>query len=388
MKRFELMVQETRQALQEAQDIVKTPGPKGDTGPQGVPGKDGAPGPQGERGPQGIPGPAGGQGSPGPKGEPGPQGLPGPEGPPGAPGRDGQSAFDIWMSQQPAGSDTSLSAFMQYMAGKKGDKGDKGEPGPQGLPGPEGPPGAPGGGGGDDLSSLKPFMYVRNLEEGEDLNNLYGPDKVGIYSTEGALDFHPENYPPVDSDGWLQVMNDGATQIFIPLDGTGIFMRNQWDTGWKNICGNTTAGPSDLTGIRATTPVPPGGFDQATEYPLYGHESSLALPGHPLPGSSGNSAWGVLWVAPRDAYPGQIFMNYNGQMFCRVHANYGWSPWWQVAGKPVAGGVGTERLLSCGGAVTYGQNLAGSVLAPSQPGTWFAKGDGAAGEKIMYMRIK
>ncbi|EEO2383416.1 hypothetical protein G6D77_004096 [Salmonella enterica] len=143
MKRFEQMAQQTQQALQEAQEIAKTPGPKGDPGPQGLPGPEGKPGPQGmpgsdgapgargERGPQGAPGPAGKQGDPGPQGVQGPQG---------APGSDGQSAFAVWAAQQPAGSDASLDALMQYMAGKKGDKGDKGDPGggviiPYGEPG-------------------------------------------------------------------------------------------------------------------------------------------------------------------------------------------------------------------------------------------------------------
>ncbi|EBA9761390.1 hypothetical protein CFJ40_03870 [Salmonella enterica] len=205
-------------------------------------------------------------------------------GPQGEPGADGQSAYDLWMTQQPAGSDTSPAAFMAYMAGKKGDKGDKGDPGPKGDPGAQ--------------------------------------------------------------------------------------------------------GTADLTGVKSTVPVPAGGFNQATKYPLYAHESASALPDHPLPGASGNAAWGVLWVNPRGGYPGQIFMNYDGQMFCRIHANYGWSSWWQTAGVPVEGYVGTERRLSCSSAVTYGKNVAGSTLLPPQSGTWFARGDAAAGEKITYMRIK
>ncbi|EGG3071154.1 prophage tail fiber N-terminal domain-containing protein [Salmonella enterica] len=190
----------------------------------------------------------------------------------------GASAYDVWVTQQPAGSDTSLAAFMQYMAGKKGDKGDKGDPG--------------------------------------------------------------------------------------------------------------TGGSADLNGVKTTVPIPASGFNSATQCPLYAHESYSALPDHPVPGSSGNAAWGVLWVAPRGVYPGQIFMNYNGQMFCRICANYGWSAWWQMAGLPVSGGVGTERRLSCSQAVTYGKNVAGSTLTPVQSGTWFAKGDAAAGENITYMRIK
>ncbi|HCM1919281.1 TPA: hypothetical protein N3A33_005381, partial [Salmonella enterica subsp. salamae serovar 28:r:e,n,z15] len=184
----------------------------------------------------------------------------------------GPSAYDVWVTQQPAGSDASLSAFMQYMAGKKGDPG--------------------------------------------------------------------------------------------------------------------TGGSADLNGVKTTVPIPATGFNSATQYPLYAHEAGSALPDHPIPGSSGNAAWGVLWVNTRGGYPGQIFMNYDGRMFCRIRANYGWSAWWQMAGTPVSGGVGTERRLSCSQAVTYGKNVAGSTLTPAQPGTWFAKGDATAGENIMYMRVK
>ncbi|EGG3071131.1 prophage tail fiber N-terminal domain-containing protein [Salmonella enterica] len=228
MKRFELMAQQTQQALLEAQEIAKTPGPEGDPGPQGapgpegkpgpqgVPGKDGAPGTPGERGPQGAPGPAGKQGDPGPQGVPGPQG---------APGSDGQSAFAVWAAQQSAGSDTSLSAFMQYMAGKKGDKGDKGDPGPKGDKG------DPGAGGGTDLTALKPFMFVRDLDENDDLIGLFGYENVGIYSISGMWDRFPGNCPPTDSGGQLQVTNGGNTQIFTAWDG-GLFILNMGDN-WK-----------------------------------------------------------------------------------------------------------------------------------------------------------
>ncbi|HCM1918729.1 TPA: hypothetical protein N3A33_004767 [Salmonella enterica subsp. salamae serovar 28:r:e,n,z15] len=149
-----------------------------------------------------------------------------------------------------------------------------------------------------------------------------------------------------------------------------------------------TGGSADLNGVKTTVPIPATGFNSATQYPLYAHEAISALPDHPIPGSSGNAAWGVLWVNTRGGYPGQIFMNYDGRMFCRIRANYGWSAWWQMAGTPVSGGVGTERRLSCSQAVTYGKNVAGSTLTPAQPGTWFAKGDATAGENIMYMRVK
>ncbi|EJU5707142.1 prophage tail fiber N-terminal domain-containing protein, partial [Salmonella enterica] len=119
MKRFEGLTEQAQQALKQAQDIAKTPGPKGDPGPQGEPGPKGDPGPQGEPGPKGDPGP---QGEPGPKGDPGPQGGPGP----------------------------------------KGDPGPQGVPGPKGDPGPQGPQGIPGkdGGGGTVPGFGEPGSYV------------------------------------------------------------------------------------------------------------------------------------------------------------------------------------------------------------------------------------
>ncbi|EAQ6098070.1 hypothetical protein AIQ54_26920, partial [Salmonella enterica] len=120
MKRFEGLTEQAQQALKQAQDIAKTPGPKGDPGPQGEPGSKGDPGPQGEPGPKGDPGP---QGEPGPKGDPGPQGEPGP----------------------------------------KGDPGPQGVPGPKGDPGPQGPQGIPGkdGGGGGTVPGFgEPGSYV------------------------------------------------------------------------------------------------------------------------------------------------------------------------------------------------------------------------------------
>ncbi|EJY2742935.1 prophage tail fiber N-terminal domain-containing protein, partial [Salmonella enterica] len=147
MKRFEGLTEQAQQALKQAQDIAKTPGPqgepgpqgpKGDPGPQGEPGPQGPkgdPGPQGEPGPQGPKGDPGPQGGPGPKGDPGPQGVPGPKGDPGP----------------------------QGVPGPKGDPGPQGEPGPKGDPGPQGPQGIPGkdGGGGGTVPGFgEPGSYV------------------------------------------------------------------------------------------------------------------------------------------------------------------------------------------------------------------------------------
>ncbi|EJP7965029.1 prophage tail fiber N-terminal domain-containing protein, partial [Salmonella enterica] len=123
MKRFEGLTEQAQQALKQAQDIAKTPGPQGEPGPQG---------PKGDPGPQGEPGPQG------PKGDPGPQGEPGPQGPKGDPGPQGGP-------------------------GPKGDPGPQGVPGPKGDPGPQGPQGIPGkdGGGGGTVPGFgEPGSYV------------------------------------------------------------------------------------------------------------------------------------------------------------------------------------------------------------------------------------
>ncbi|EEG2782574.1 hypothetical protein GXR14_001194 [Salmonella enterica] len=83
-----------QQTLEQARQIAKTPGPQG---LPGSPGKDGAPG------------------------LPGKDGAPGLPGAPGAPGQDGKSAWEIWKDNQPAGADTSLTAFLNSMKGSGGD---------------------------------------------------------------------------------------------------------------------------------------------------------------------------------------------------------------------------------------------------------------------------
>ncbi|ENC7115924.1 prophage tail fiber N-terminal domain-containing protein [Salmonella enterica] len=78
----ELARSAAQNALEEARLIAKTPGPQGIQGLPGVPGKDGAPG------------------------QPGLPGVPGKDGAP------GKSAYDIWSTNQPAGADTSMAAYM------------------------------------------------------------------------------------------------------------------------------------------------------------------------------------------------------------------------------------------------------------------------------------
>ncbi|HFW3088619.1 TPA: prophage tail fiber N-terminal domain-containing protein [Salmonella enterica subsp. enterica serovar Reading] len=125
--------QQAEQALKAAQEIAKTPGPKGDKGdpgPQGIPGRDGYQGKDGKSAYDAWASqqPAGSDTSMTAfmtylKAIPGPQGIPGKDGAPGKDGKDGQSAYEIWVSQQPAGSDTSMSAYMTYQKGKDGAPG-------------------------------------------------------------------------------------------------------------------------------------------------------------------------------------------------------------------------------------------------------------------------
>ncbi|EHC5871986.1 hypothetical protein JR782_002778 [Salmonella enterica subsp. enterica serovar Eastbourne] len=146
---------------------------------------------------------------------------------------------------------------------------------------------------------------------------------------------------------------------------------------------------ADLTGI-LTPYVSSADLNTFNKYPLYGVEAYSAQPNHPIPGSSGNDSWGVMWVNPRTngIYPAQIFMNYNAKIFTRIKANYGWSPWWQITGEPVSGAVGTQVFCSCNIAVSYGSKVSGGALTPAQTGTWFAQGAAGAGEKIMFMKVK
>ncbi|ELO0595159.1 prophage tail fiber N-terminal domain-containing protein [Salmonella enterica] len=97
--------QQAAQALKEAQEIAKTPGPKGDKGDKGEPG------------PQGIPGAPGKDGEPGQPGKDGAPGLPGKDGTPGTPGL---SAYEIWKSQQKDGADTSMDTYLKYQKGAAG----------------------------------------------------------------------------------------------------------------------------------------------------------------------------------------------------------------------------------------------------------------------------
>ncbi|EHC5870290.1 hypothetical protein JR782_001012 [Salmonella enterica subsp. enterica serovar Eastbourne] len=75
LKESRILAQQTKQAAQDVQQTVKT---------QGAPGKDGVPGKDG------------------------------------MPGKDGKSAWEIWKDNQPAGADTSMTAYLSSMKGSRG----------------------------------------------------------------------------------------------------------------------------------------------------------------------------------------------------------------------------------------------------------------------------
>ncbi|WP_112034774.1 hypothetical protein [Escherichia coli] len=125
-------------------------------------------------------------------------------------------------------------------------------------------------------------------------------------------------------------------------------------------------------------------------FPLLGQENANAgrVSNHPVPGSTGNAAWGIVWVAPRSIYPAQIFMNYEGQMLSRIKANYGWSVWWQFAGKPLSEYPGTYLFTVTTAAVRYLQEVSGSTLTPQRAGTWVALGETTANGTTLFQRIR
>ncbi|MCB8775499.1 hypothetical protein LJD49_27600, partial [Escherichia coli] len=146
-------------------------------------------------------------------------------------------------------------------------------------------------------------------------------------------------------------------------------------------------------GIKATTPMGADFNDVGMgtyAYPLLGQENSnaAAVSNHPIPGSTGNTAWGIVWAAPRSIYPAHIFMNYEGQMLSRIKANYGWSAWWQFAGKPLSEYPGTYLFSVTTAAVRYLQEVSGSTLTPQRAGTWVALGETTANGTTLFQRIR
>ncbi|UXF05997.1 prophage tail fiber N-terminal domain-containing protein [Escherichia coli] len=150
---------------------------------------------------------------------------------------------------------------------------------------------------------------------------------------------------------------------------------------------------ADLTGVKSTAPMGADFNDVGMgkyAFPLLGQENANAgrVSNHPVPGSTGNAAWGIVWVAPRSIYPAQIFMNYEGQMLSRIKANYGWSAWWQFAGKPLSEYPGTYLFTVTTAAVRYLQEVSGSTLTPQRAGNWIALGETAANSATLFQRIR
>lgn len=150
---------------------------------------------------------------------------------------------------------------------------------------------------------------------------------------------------------------------------------------------------ADLTGVKSTAPMGADFNDVGMgkyAYPLLAQENSnaAAVSNHPIPGSTGNTAWGIVWAAPRSTYPAQVFMNYQGQMLSRIKANYGWSAWWQFAGKPLSEYPGTYLFSVTTAAVRYLQEVSGSTLTPQRAGTWVALGETTANGTTLFQRIR
>ncbi len=297
----------------------------GPTGPQGEQGPQGEPGPKGDTGPQGEQGPRGEQG---PKGDTGPQGEQGPQGEPGPKGDTGPQG-----EQGPQGE-----------PGPKGDTGPQGEQGPQGEPGPKGDTGPQGEQG----------------PQGE-------PGPKGDTGPQGEQG--PQGEPGPKGD------------------------RGEAGPQGKQGPQGLPGKDADLSGVKSTAPMGADFNDVGMgkyAFPLLGQENSnaAAVSNHPIPGSTGNTAWGIVWAAPRSIYPAQIFMNYEGQMLSRIKANYGWSAWWQFAGKPLSEYPGTYLFSVTTAAVRYLQEVSGSTLTPQRAGTWVALGETTANGTTLFQRIR
>ena len=291
-------------------------------------------GPQGEQGPRGEQGP---KGDTGPQGEQGPRGEQGPKGDTGPQGEQG-----------PRGEQ-----------GPKGDTGPQGEQGPQGEPGPKGDTGPQGEQG----------------PQGE-------PGPKGDTGPQGEQGPRGEQGPKGDTGPQGEQGPRGEPG---PKGDTG----PQGEQGPQGEPGKD----ADLKGIKATTPMGTDFNDVGMgtyAYPLLGQENSnaAAVSNHPIPGSTGNAAWGIVWAAPRSIYPAQIFMNYEGQMLSRIKANYGWSVWWQFAGKPLSEYPGTYLFSVTTAAVRYLQEVSGSTLTPQRAGTWVALGETNANGTTLFQRVR
>ncbi|EPR7394444.1 prophage tail fiber N-terminal domain-containing protein [Escherichia coli] len=242
--------------------------------------------------------------------------------------------------------------------GETGAKGDKGDTGPAGPKGERGDPGGPQGPKGDTGTA-----------------GPAGPQ--GPKGDTGATGPTGPQGPKGDTGAAGPAGPQG------PKGDTG-------PAGPQGPKGDTGEGISP-DGVLRSTPMGDN-FDDVGmltyAFPLLAHESSSAVTNHPIPGSTGNEAWGVMWVIPRGVYPATIFMNYSGKMFSRIKSNSGFSAWWQFAGEPVSEYPGTYLFSKANTAVSYLHNVAGDSLLPSRAGTWVALGDVAAGEKTLFQRVR
>ena len=210
---------------QELQNIVLTPGQKGDkgeTGERGPIGPQGETGPRGENGQQGlqgIQGPIGPQGLQGERGEQGPIGQTGPAGPP----------------------------------GPKGDRGETGERGAAGADGIQGPPGPKGNDGVGIPQTLSLSGNSLTLSHGGGTVTLPASGQNGPATTTSSSELIGTGMPNGSVEGtlgqtyidtsrtngalkWIKRTPSG-NQGWAVLDG---------DTGWKTLQTSSTLGSSTL----------------------------------------------------------------------------------------------------------------------------------------------
>lgn len=196
---------------QELQNIVLTPGPKGDKGETGE---------RGPIGPQGLTGPKGETGERGPQGDIGPRGADGLQGPQGLTGS----------------------------VGPRGEDGQTGPMGPQGIQGPPGPKGDPGAGVPQVLSLSGDTLSLSNGGGTVTLPTSSGSGQNGITSSseltgtgmpngrvDGTLG---QTYVDTNKTNgalkWIKRTPSG-NQGWAVLDG---------DTGWKTLDSTSKLGNS------------------------------------------------------------------------------------------------------------------------------------------------
>ncbi|EHF6669269.1 hypothetical protein J2H33_000209 [Salmonella enterica] len=207
-----------QKALEEAKLIAKTPGP------QGIPGEPGL------KGDPGVPGLPGKDGAPG---QPGAPGLPGKDGLPGAPGNDGKSAYEIWKENQPAGADTSMTAYLAIYADVKNLRSTNI--------------------GGKSV----PFILVKQIKQ---ITDLPTGTFVEVQSTTGLL-------PLIDTAYLSVIANDFSSNknaFVLYGKGSGRVWTGYRDgaaVSWKELGGSSgavgPAGPQGLMGV--TGPAGPAG---------------------------------------------------------------------------------------------------------------------------------